>query len=88
MAGVVRPVRPSSENSGAEMYPVYSPDGAWIYLTVFGWLIRIFDAASNALLRGIARMAPVMVRFGHDWVLDAGAAERQLGIALDVEEVG
>ena len=36
MAGVVRPVRPSSENTGAEMYPVYSPDGAWIYLTVFG----------------------------------------------------
>ena len=36
MEGVVRPVRPSSENSGAEMYPIYSPDGAWIYLTVFG----------------------------------------------------
>ena len=29
-------------------------------------------APSNALLRGIARVAPPMVRFGHDWVLDAG----------------
>jgi hypothetical protein len=32
--GVLRAVRASSPNSEAEMYPVYSPDGAWVYLSV------------------------------------------------------
>lgn len=33
-AGVVRPVRQSSAGTDAEMYPVFSPDGAWVYFSV------------------------------------------------------
>jgi uncharacterized protein YndB with AHSA1/START domain len=39
-------------------------------------------APGNAVLRGIARLAQPLVRFGHDWILDNGArqfGERALG---------
>ena len=34
MNGAVRPVRQSSAGTAAEMYPVYSPDGTWVYFSV------------------------------------------------------
>ena len=33
-AGAVRPVRQSSAGTEAEMYPVFAPNGAWVYLSV------------------------------------------------------
>ncbi len=32
-------------------------------------------APANAFLRGVARFAAPVVRFGHDWVLDTGAGQ-------------
>ena len=32
-------------------------------------------APANAFLRGVARVAAPVVRFGHDWVLDTGAGQ-------------
>jgi hypothetical protein len=32
-------------------------------------------APANRFLRGVARVARPVVRFGHDWVLDTGAAQ-------------
>ena len=32
-------------------------------------------APANPFLRGVARVARPVVRFGHDWVLDTGAAQ-------------
>ncbi len=48
-----------------------------------GTEVRLASALSpsNPFLRGIARVARPVVRFGHDWVLDAGA--RQFRRALD-----
>ena len=46
MAGAVRPVRASSPSTQAEMYPVYSPDKEWVYLSVIAssefrlWRVR------------------------------------------------
>ena len=34
MNGAVRPVRQSSAGTEAEMYPVFSPDGEWVYFSV------------------------------------------------------
>ena len=34
MNGAVRPVRQSSAGTEAEMYPVFSPDGTWVYFSV------------------------------------------------------
>ena len=43
--GVVRPVRQSSAGSEAEMYPVYSPDGAWVYFSPYaGGGVRLWRA--------------------------------------------
>lgn len=36
-------------------------------------------APSNSFLRRIARVARPVVRFGHDWVLDTGAAQFRRG---------
>lgn len=52
-----------------------------VYLTVFGWLIRVFDAASNALLR-LLRIEPV-----HD--VEHSATPRDLvHVVADSRETG
>lgn len=41
-------------------------------------------APRNAVLSAVARLAPPMARYGHDWVLDTGA--RQFGHELDADD--
>jgi len=46
-------------------------------------------APANPVLRAVARVARPVVRFGHDWVLDTGAAQfRRVGLASPLDPTG